>query len=163
MSRRLFHIIQRPASTMAYASTSTYTPQKMAGTNIGTIRQLSSNPLDAFRDQVDRQTRGSEPVGRPWSVKELRRKSYEDLHKLWYVLYKERNMLLTEQQLSRRRQLIFPQPERFKKVQKSMGAIKQVLGERKREKIAAFKSKMEEEMLANIEDDVSIEIDPKSS
>lgn len=161
MSRRLFHIIQRPASTMAYASTST--PQKMAGTNIGTIRQLSSNPLDAFRDQVDRQTRGSEPVGRPWSVKELRRKSYEDLHKLWYVLYKERNMLLTEQQLSRRRQLIFPQPERFKKVQKSMGAIKQVLGERKREKIAAFKSKMEEEMLANIEDDVSIEIDPKSS
>ena len=44
-----------------------------------------------------------------------------------------------------------------------MGAIKQVLGERKREKIAAFKSKMEEEMLANIEDDVSIEIDPKSS
>ena len=161
MSRRLFHIIQRPASTMAYASTST--PQKMAGTNIGTIRHLSSNPLDAFRDQVDRQTRGSEPVGRPWSVKELRRKSYEDLHKLWYVLYKERNMLLTEQQLSRRRQLIFPQPERFKKVQKSMGAIKQVLGERKREKIAAFKSKMEEEMLANIEDDVSIEIDPKSS
>jgi hypothetical protein len=41
-------------------------------------------------------------------------------------------MLLTEQQLSRRRRLVFPQPERMKKVRKSMGAIKQVLGERKR-------------------------------
>eukprot|EP00980_Cylindrotheca_fusiformis_P000306 scaffold73_cov118-Cylindrotheca_fusiformis.AAC.2 len=127
-----------------------------------TARYLSSSPLDAFRDPIDRQTRGSEPVGRPWSVKELRRKSYEDLHKLWYVLYKERNMLLTEQQLSRTRQIIFPQPERFEKVKKSMGAIKQVLGERKRVKIAEFQqSKMEEEMTANAADDVDVEIDTK--
>lgn len=56
------------------------------------------------------------------------------------VLYKERNMLLTEQQISRRRGLVFPQPERMTKVQKSMGAIRQVLGERKREKIAAHHS-----------------------
>jgi large subunit ribosomal protein L47 len=55
-----------------------------------------------------------------------------------YVLYKERNMLLTELQLSRRRGLVFPQPERMKKVGRSMGAIRQVLGERKRDKIAAF-------------------------
>lgn len=47
-------------------------------------------------------------------------------------------MLLTEQQLSRRRSIMFPQPERMQKVKKSMGAIRQVLGERKREKIAAF-------------------------
>jgi large subunit ribosomal protein L47 len=108
--------------------------------------------LDAFRDPVDRNARGSEPVGRSWSAKELRRKSYEDLHKLWYVLYKERNMLLTEQQLSRRRQLIFPQPDRMKKVQKSMGAIKQVLGERKRVKIAShLASKLEEAMLQEAE------------
>lgn len=123
------------------------------------IRPLSSyapSPLDAFRDPVDRQTRAAEPVGRSWTAKELRRKSYEDLHKLWYVLYMERNMLLTEQQLSRRRQLIFPQPERLAKVRKSMGAIKQVLGERKRRKIAehlpshqsedAMESAMEMEM-----------------
>ena len=44
-------------------------------------------------------------------------------------------MLLTEQQLSRRKQIIFPQPERLQKVGKSMGAIRQVLGERKRERI----------------------------
>ena len=127
-----------------------------------TTRALSSNPLDAFRDSVDRQTRGMEPVGRSWSVKELRRKSYEDLHKLWYVLYKERNMLLTEQQLSRRRQLIFPQPERMKKVRKSMGAIKHVLGERKRLKVAEHEqSRIEKEMLAQAEDeDMAIDEEP---
>jgi large subunit ribosomal protein L47 len=42
-------------------------------------------------------------------------------------------MLLTEKHLSRRKGLIFPQPERVQKVRKSMGAIKQVLGERQRE------------------------------
>ena len=98
-------------------------------------------PLEEFRDPVTMQARAAEPVGRSWSVKELRRKSYDDLHKLWYVLYKEKNMLLTERQLSRRRQVRFPQPERFKKVQKSMQAIKQVLGERKRSAIAAYQDK----------------------
>lgn len=111
-------------------------------------KEYAPNPLDAFRDPVDRQTRMQETVGRQWSAKELRRKSYEDLHGLWYVLYKERNMLLTEQQLSRRRQLIFPQPERFKKVQKSMGAIRQVLGERKREAVSAHLARHAEKKLA---------------
>lgn len=137
--------------------------QVSRATLTSTTRLLSTNPLDAFRDTVDRQTRGSEPVGRAWSIKELRRKSYDDLHKLWYVLYKEKNMLLTEQQLSRRRQLIFPQPERFKKVQKSMGAIKQVLGERKREKIAAFQSKMEDKMLASAAEEDDKAIDTKQT
>jgi hypothetical protein len=47
-------------------------------------------------------------------------------------------MLLTELQLSRRNQLNFPQAERIKKVKKSMGAIRHVLGDRKREKLAQF-------------------------
>jgi large subunit ribosomal protein L47 len=115
-------------------------------------KKFASSPLDAFRDPVDRQTRGTEPVGRPWSVDELRRKSYDDLHKLWYVLYKERNMLLTEQQLSRRRQVMFPQPDRMKKVKTSMQQIKQVLGERKRVKIAAFQQQRAEEAAAAVED-----------
>jgi ribosomal protein L29 len=52
-----------------------------------------------------------------------------------YVLYKEKNMLLTERNLSRRKGIVFPQPERWKKVKRSMAAIKVVLGERKREKL----------------------------
>ena len=46
-------------------------------------------------------------------------------------------MLLTEKHLARRHSLIMPQPERLQKVKKSMGAIRHVLGERKREKLAA--------------------------
>ncbi|GKZ00427.1 hypothetical protein MPSEU_000995300 [Mayamaea pseudoterrestris] len=103
----------------------------------GTYRPFSSM-LDQFRDLVPRAQRMSDPVGRSWSVAELRRKSFQDLHKLWFVLYKERNMLLTEKQLSRRKGAIFPQPERFKKVQKSMGAIRHVLGERKRDKLSSL-------------------------
>lgn len=56
-----------------------------------------------------------------------------------YVLYKERNMLLTESNLSRRHGYMMVQPQRRKKVRKSMGAIKHVLGERKRAKIADHK------------------------
>mmetsp|Transcript_27256 Transcript_27256/g.41224 ORF Transcript_27256/g.41224 Transcript_27256/m.41224 type:complete len:86 (-) Transcript_27256:143-400(-) len=53
-------------------------------------------------------------------------------------------MLLTEHHLSQRKQIIMPQPERIQKVKKSMGAIRHVLGERKREKIAQSASARKE-------------------
>lgn len=34
--------------------------------------------------------------GRPWAVEELRRKSWEDLHSLWWICCKERNRIATE-------------------------------------------------------------------
>eukprot|EP00956_Cyclotella_meneghiniana_P038804 scaffold160124_cov60-Cyclotella_meneghiniana.AAC.3 len=115
-----------------------YKPDMEAISNIG----KGVSPLDAFRDTVPREKREAEPVGRSWTVKELRRKSYDDLHK--YVLYKERNMLLTESNLSRRHGYSMVQPERRKKVRKSMGAIKHVLGERKRKKIADHRAYLAE-------------------
>ena len=57
------------------------------------------------------------------------------LHTHRYVLYKEKNMLLTETNLARRHGYDMLQPDRRRKVQKSMGAIKHVLGERKNKKI----------------------------
>jgi hypothetical protein len=60
------------------------------------------------------------------------------------VLYKEKNMLLTEANLARRHGYMMLQSDRRKKVRKSMGAIRHVLGERKRAKIADHKLYLEE-------------------
>lgn len=114
--------------------------------------------LAAFRDPLSVEERMDTPVGRSWRIPELRRKSFDDLHKLWIVLYKERNMLGTERRLARVQQSQLPQPERLRKVKKSMAAIKVVLGERKRDKIAAAALKQLERSekeggFANEEDD----------
>lgn len=53
-------------------------------------------------------------------------------------------MLLTESNLARRHAYEMVQPDRRRKVVKSMGAIKQVLGERKRVKIADHKAYLKE-------------------
>ena len=59
--------------------------------------------------------------GRPWKIEELRLKSNTDLQKLWYILHKERNMLLTMEQVYKDNFIAFPSPERIAKV--SMGMI----------------------------------------
>lgn len=55
-------------------------------------------------------------VGRAWRIQELRIKSNSDLHKLWYVLLKERNMLKTMEHEAAERYELFPNPERIDKV-----------------------------------------------
>ncbi|XAR50148.1 hypothetical protein NMG60_11004402 [Bertholletia excelsa] len=89
------------------------------------------NPLEEFFE-ADRSPDDDKPVvyGRSWKASELRLKSWDDLHKLWYVLLKEKNMLMTQRQMLHAQNLRFPNPERIPKVRKSMCRIKHVLIER---------------------------------
>ncbi|XP_028127957.1 39S ribosomal protein L47, mitochondrial [Diabrotica virgifera virgifera] len=68
--------------------------------------------------------------GRSWTKDELRLKSNEDLHKLWYVLLKERNMLMTMEQECNDKAKLFPTPERIDKVADSMENLESVVRER---------------------------------
>ncbi|NXA81456.1 RM47 protein, partial [Thryothorus ludovicianus] len=69
-------------------------------------------------------------TGDSWNIKQLRGKSSEDLHKLWYVLLKEKNMLLTLEQEAKRQRKPMPSPERLEKVETSMKNIDLVVRER---------------------------------
>lgn len=68
----------------------------------------------------DSKTNWSEPNkvkhGRPWRLDDLRLKSNTDLHKLWYVLHKERNMLLTMEEIYIKAKRPMPSHERIAKV-----------------------------------------------
>ncbi|KAL1551262.1 39S ribosomal protein L47, mitochondrial-like [Salvia divinorum] len=89
------------------------------------------NPLEEFFE-ADRKPDDDTPVvyGRSWKASELRLKSWDDLNKLWYVLLKEKNMLMTQRQMLNAQNLNFPSPERISKVRKSLCRIKHVLTER---------------------------------
>jgi len=71
-------------------------------------------------------------VGSSWRVDELRLRSNTDLHKLWYILLKEKNMLLTMEYEAKKEFYLFPNPERIDKVEESMSNIETVVRERNR-------------------------------
>ena len=71
-------------------------------------------------------------VGREWKTDELRLKSNEDLHKLWFILLKEKNMLLTMQHAYQEDYVAMPNPERIDKVEMSMENLEEVVRERNR-------------------------------
>lgn len=68
--------------------------------------------------------------GRSWQLPELRIKSNTDLHKLWYILLKEKNMLLTMEHEAKEEHRLFPSAERLDKVKKSMQNLESVVRER---------------------------------
>ena len=92
--------------------------------------------LGGFDDFFDVKSKPDDIIatGRAWTVPDLRRKSFDDLHKLWYVLYKERNLILSEKEKIRRslRPVTRMEENRYVKVKKSMAAVKTTLAERKR-------------------------------
>jgi len=110
-------------------------------------RPSCSRAYSGIEDFYDTITKSGEvpKVGRAWRTSELRLKSFDDLHKLWFVLLKEKNMLMTQRAEARSiaDKAKFPNPYRLKKVRLSMARIKVVLGERERV-VAEAKQKIRE-------------------
>ena len=70
-------------------------------------------------------------AGRSWRANELRLKSHDDLHKLWYVLLQEKNKLKADLLMSiQMRQQFYGYPH-IVKVKLSMSRLLTVVNERK--------------------------------
>jgi len=96
------------------------------------LKKADSCGLDQFFEQ-GRSLPAKHNTGRPWLASELRQKSFEDLHKLWYVLLKERNLLATQDAELKRLgvQRSFNHNDgRSRMCRQSMARIKFVLNER---------------------------------
>lgn len=68
--------------------------------------------------------------GRSWTLPELRIKSNVDLHKIWFVLLKERNLLKTMEHEYKRGWRFWASPERIDCVEESMNNLEKVVRER---------------------------------
>ncbi|KAF6257374.1 mitochondrial 39-S ribosomal protein L47 (MRP-L47)-domain-containing protein [Scenedesmus sp. NREL 46B-D3] len=101
--------------------------------------------LRSFLDEADPLTAAH---GRAWLAKELRTKSWDDLHRLWYLCLKERNMVLTQLAWQERQQRLSKRASelpslylgRYTKVKLTMNRIKQVLSERASQEADAVKA-----------------------
>lgn len=102
--------------------------------SVALVRSLHGSPVsrfgvDEFYDTADAGKDGSLYTGRAWRASELRLKSFDELHQLWFVLLKEKNLLLTDRAASRSRQS-WSGSGRLRKVKESMARVKTVLRER---------------------------------
>eukprot|EP00252_Welwitschia_mirabilis_P003062 TRINITY_DN13137_c0_g1_i2.p1 TRINITY_DN13137_c0_g1~~TRINITY_DN13137_c0_g1_i2.p1 ORF type:complete len:150 (+),score=33.84 TRINITY_DN13137_c0_g1_i2:310-759(+) len=126
ISRLLRKSLLSPIKTEASATASPFSSEASASVS---STKTKHNPLEEFFE-AERNPNEKVIYGRGWLASELRLKSWDDLHKLWYVLLKEKNMLMSQRQMFNSRNLKFPNPGRLIKVRKSMCRLKHVLTER---------------------------------
>lgn len=88
--------------------------------------------------------------GRAYEAEELRMKSFEDLHKLHFVLLVEKTRLQNALERARKASISFPSPERLRLVRRSMARLQTVLTERQR---ARRGTRLEEEAEAGMPED----------
>ncbi|KAG5639216.1 hypothetical protein H0H81_005695 [Sphagnurus paluster] len=90
---------------------------------------------DAKYDVVESPESMQKQTGRSWKASELRLKSFRDLHTLWYILLRERNLLATQKEEARRMGVTSTEMQvsarRVYHCRKSMARIKAVINERR--------------------------------
>lgn len=114
------------------------TPQSPVSANVqaptntqGTDFAISNREsIQQFIDHTLYNGKPLEETGRAWDLNELRRKSFDDLHRLYFVIIKERNMLQTAKAFYKFYGKMFEHNERILNCKKSMQRIKQVIKER---------------------------------
>ncbi|KAL7034581.1 hypothetical protein ACKWTF_008015 [Chironomus riparius] len=94
------------------------------------INEDVNNKLMEFFDVPKNWNENEVKHGRSWNLAELRIKSNSDLHKIWFILLKELNMLKTMEHEYKREWKWWASPERIDKVQDSMKNIETVVRER---------------------------------
>ncbi|XP_013135945.1 PREDICTED: 39S ribosomal protein L47, mitochondrial [Papilio polytes] len=152
MNFSIIKSVCRHASALYYQSRNvTFAALSLPARTIHTTRP--NNDLMEFFDTKKNWSETNIRVGRSWKLDELRIKSNVDLHKLWYVLLKERNMLYTMEHECNEQTRLFPNPERIDKVQESMSNIETVIRERN---VAYYKLETGETGERPVEDVINI-------
>lgn len=96
------------------------------------------------------------PVGRAWAYDELRLKTNEELHKLWYVLLKEKNRLLADGAIAERITGEKIDPKNIKKVESSMNRLNAVVQERNA-LLGKYRRKLEDDYCEELKSKLSDE------
>lgn len=108
------------------------------------LEEFFENASFLSRKNVGLEPSISRNYGRSWSAPELRRKDFSDLHRLWYILLKEKNLLLTQQAEAKRLGVRWIETDRLDSVCQSMARVKTVLTERR----VAYERAREEDFCA---------------
>ena len=98
------------------------------------LKQFSSFFYEAKKKQDSEKEEANRNIvdtGRPWRTDELRIKSNEDLHKLWYVLLREKNTLLADACIYEKLAGEKMPQNRLGKVERAMARLQTVVAERK--------------------------------
>lgn len=89
------------------------------------FRTIAKRGIEEFWRPVP--VEGPIKFGRAWKRFELEKKSFDDLHKLWYVCCKEQNLLATEREHCKTHRLEFQNRRAFQELKKTMLRIKLVV------------------------------------
>ncbi|KLO05541.1 MRP-L47-domain-containing protein [Schizopora paradoxa] len=97
------------------------------------FRKVERDGKEEF-ETVERDVPGRTIGSRAWNAFELRRKSFKDLHTLWYIVLRERNLLASQRAEAKRLEInvtMLSAAKRDYMCRKTMARIKQVLNERR--------------------------------